>query len=835
MASSLNVIALISGGKDSLYSILHCFQNGHKVIALANLRPPPEPGHGSGQEESGDLDSMMYQTVGHQVIPLYAEALGLPLYRQIIRGTAAQTGRDYDSSDWATVSAGDDDEVEDLFALLQDVKKRHPTANALCSGAILSTYQRTRVESVALRLGLTPLAYLWQYPSLPPPQSDQKDGTTEDGRPDSLTGLLDDMAATACDSRIIKTASAGIPEHMLWSNVADPRTRTQLVSSLARFYPDQEAGLRSAVLGEGGEYETVAICGPPAVWKKRIEIDPDRIKTISEPGGASYALIPPATLVPNNPVNTATSIEDIVRRPSMFDAQFRRLLDDDQPVRLPTDLAEGRTKQASVLLEPLSHADTSMLTHGAHIVLANQTAPDAGDDAESQVDGIYANLKAKLETQSVSASLTTSNIIFSLLLLSNMDDFATVNAAYARMFPTGQPNPAARVTVAVDSLPSKVRVSLSVIVDARNRKSREALHVQSRSYWAPANIGPYSQAVNEPLNSTLTSDGTQNFHRLPELIHLAGQIALVPHTMQLSDQSFRFHAILSLQHLWRVGQEREVDLWPWGVAFLATHEDACSRARVADWVWMEAHKGVELTQLAEGGEGQDEDADDYIDVWDRTFGKYASSKSATSVSAPAGWHLHSLPNLERLAQFSTQNISDLATEESTSDPTETTPPPRPPLVVVNVATLPLGAPIEWWSTGLAHLTAENVRIDISSTLTTYGAQHVTILTPTTTSSTDDHDRGSGYTKDNNTNRTDDLSGPIKTVFAAILISASTASSAPTPPTAQRIIDSAIHSVEHAAGSPVVILDGTAFITSHTSSSCLNINNIGIAMVHHQFR
>ncbi|KAH2141994.1 hypothetical protein KXV68_007084, partial [Aspergillus fumigatus] len=35
----LNVIALISGGKDSLYSILHCIRNGHKVVALANLYP----------------------------------------------------------------------------------------------------------------------------------------------------------------------------------------------------------------------------------------------------------------------------------------------------------------------------------------------------------------------------------------------------------------------------------------------------------------------------------------------------------------------------------------------------------------------------------------------------------------------------------------------------------------------------------------------------------------------------------------------------------------------------------------------------------------------------
>ena len=38
--SPLNVVCLISGGKDSLFSILHCKKNGHNVVALANLHPP---------------------------------------------------------------------------------------------------------------------------------------------------------------------------------------------------------------------------------------------------------------------------------------------------------------------------------------------------------------------------------------------------------------------------------------------------------------------------------------------------------------------------------------------------------------------------------------------------------------------------------------------------------------------------------------------------------------------------------------------------------------------------------------------------------------------------
>lgn len=48
--------------------------------------------------------------------------------------------------------------------LLADVARRYPEVNAVCSGAVLSTYQRLRVESVCDRLGLRSLAPLWQRP-----------------------------------------------------------------------------------------------------------------------------------------------------------------------------------------------------------------------------------------------------------------------------------------------------------------------------------------------------------------------------------------------------------------------------------------------------------------------------------------------------------------------------------------------------------------------------------------------------------------------------------------------------------------------------------------------
>ena len=67
---ALNVVALVSGGKDSFFSILHCLASGHQVVALANLHPPVE--------DVADMESYMYQTIGHSIVPLYEQALGLP-------------------------------------------------------------------------------------------------------------------------------------------------------------------------------------------------------------------------------------------------------------------------------------------------------------------------------------------------------------------------------------------------------------------------------------------------------------------------------------------------------------------------------------------------------------------------------------------------------------------------------------------------------------------------------------------------------------------------------------------------------------------------------------
>jgi len=40
----MKYVALLSGGKDSCFNVLHCAKNGHDLVAAASLGPGPEKG-----------------------------------------------------------------------------------------------------------------------------------------------------------------------------------------------------------------------------------------------------------------------------------------------------------------------------------------------------------------------------------------------------------------------------------------------------------------------------------------------------------------------------------------------------------------------------------------------------------------------------------------------------------------------------------------------------------------------------------------------------------------------------------------------------------------------
>ena len=88
--------------------------------------------------------------------------------------------------------------------------------------------------------------------------------------------------------------------------------------------------------------------------------------------------------------------------------------------------------------------------------------------------------------------LSLANLAFVNLFISDMSQFPDVNVAYKTFFGRSPP---ARACVAID-LPPNVNVRLDCIAfHEMSPSERRGLHVQGLSYWAPANIGPYSQSI----------------------------------------------------------------------------------------------------------------------------------------------------------------------------------------------------------------------------------------------------------------------------------------------------------------------------------------------------
>lgn len=203
--------------------MIKCVEAGNEIVALANLYPE------GGVEE---LDSYMYQSVGHNVVAAYGECMDLPLYRRPIRGTPRNLEYDYE------VTA--DDEVECLYELLREVKERHPQVRGVSSGAIMSTYQKNRVENVCGRLGLMSLAFLWEAPQAP---------------------LLQSMIDIGLEAILIKVAVYGLDVHDLGRTLQEMQPKLlQLAAS---------HGIN--VCGEGGEFESLTLDCP--LFRRRLVID----------------------------------------------------------------------------------------------------------------------------------------------------------------------------------------------------------------------------------------------------------------------------------------------------------------------------------------------------------------------------------------------------------------------------------------------------------------------------------------------------------------------------------------------------------------------------------
>ncbi|KAL5276565.1 DPH6 family protein [Megaselia abdita] len=232
----MRVVGLISGGKDSCFNLMKCVENGHEIVALANIYPETE--------DKDELDSFMFQTVGHMGIEMIAKAMELPLFRRKTKGQTTQTSNDY-----SLKKESKEEEVEDLYELLKTIKSEIDY-EGVSVGAILSNYQNNRVGNVCSRLNLTPLAFLWER--------DQSE-------------LLNEMIESDIDAILIKVAALGlVPEKHLG------KTLKEMEPYLTKM--KDKFGLN--VCGEGGEYETFTLNCP--LFKKRISVIESKMVIVSE-------------------------------------------------------------------------------------------------------------------------------------------------------------------------------------------------------------------------------------------------------------------------------------------------------------------------------------------------------------------------------------------------------------------------------------------------------------------------------------------------------------------------------------------------------------------------
>ncbi|XP_053142560.1 diphthine--ammonia ligase isoform X3 [Hemicordylus capensis] len=483
----MKVVALISGGKDSCYNMMHCIAAGHQIVALANLRPA------RNKEDTDELDSYMYQTVGHHAIDLYAEAMGLPLYRHTIKGTSVNTSRVY--------TRCEGDEVEDLYQLLKLVKDEEGV-EGVSVGAILSDYQRVRVEDVCKRLALQPLAYLWRQ---------------------NQETLLREMISSNIQAIIIKVAAFGLdPDKHLGKTLAEMEP---YLLELSKKY-----GVH--ICGEGGEYETFTLDCP--LFKKKIVVDSSDVVVHSADAFAPVAYLRLLKLHLEDKVHSLNEV--LVGSCSceikcFEDKTWPAFWEQKETLHITWHSSRPTLVKSS---KPLEFSGKSGKGYQWIAGIGAQLHLSEGRTAQDSAKNVFSSLQAHLNSK----GLDLTDIILVHLYVKSMKDFVVINSVYMTVFDLCPP---ARVCVEAP-LPEGMLFQMDclahhgMISDAPYCQ-KQVMHVQSISHWAPANIGPYSQCI-----------------QVGDVLYCAGQIALVPCTMQLISAGIEAEASVSLSHVAKVLQ-----------------------------------------------------------------------------------------------------------------------------------------------------------------------------------------------------------------------------------------------------------------------------------------
>jgi len=199
----MRVAVLATGGKDSTLALHRVLSKGYEVAFLACMIPAKE-------------DSYMFHYPNIHLIDLFAEAVEIPLVK-------------------AETSGIKELEVEDLKRLIEKLD-----VEGIVSGAIASTYQKTRIEQICRQLNLECITPLWQ-------ESPQK--------------ILREILDLKFEVIITGVYAYGFNAEWLGRKIDE-----ETVKALIKL--NNEYGV--SLVGEGGEYETLVLDAP--FFNKKIKI-----------------------------------------------------------------------------------------------------------------------------------------------------------------------------------------------------------------------------------------------------------------------------------------------------------------------------------------------------------------------------------------------------------------------------------------------------------------------------------------------------------------------------------------------------------------------------------
>ncbi len=225
----MRLAAVFSGGKDSTFSVYKAMKDGHEVKYLITASPRR-------------TDSYMFHVPDIEWTRLQADSIGI---KHIFE----------------EVSGEKEHEVEELKRILSHIKE---DIDGVVSGAIASSYQKNRIDTICSELSLKSIAPLWGV--------DQEKYVRE----------VVDNGFVAIFSGI---GAEGLDKEWLGKELDK-----EFIDKLVKIH--EKYGINIA--GEGGEYESFVIDSP--IFKKKIKItDSERIWDEKQRNG--YFLIKSAFLV----------------------------------------------------------------------------------------------------------------------------------------------------------------------------------------------------------------------------------------------------------------------------------------------------------------------------------------------------------------------------------------------------------------------------------------------------------------------------------------------------------------------------------------------------------